>query len=546
MSTIADFNNNPGNLKPQGFTYKGQIGIDDQGFAVFATKEAGRNALIQDIQIKQRDGFNTPHSFINKYAPAGKENKEEGRDNYKIGMAGHLGLKDTNAPFPEGSAEKIADFITSFESGTQLSQTQKDLKEADPNNPFAAGVPLADKARQPEATQITEPPPPPKTFQEKTERFIEEADPMYGAGAGALINMAGSKLVKPPLTPTELASASAQDKLDLTRRKLQEIVPQGAENLQETYAQSKGEVERIKNEQRLLEMQLKSIPPASPPPAPTPQEQLKIEARKIAGAGAPYNTVQAFASERVPYSLASQAIDMTHGEGHGKGAHDIVDVFNQGKQKAANLGMSDFVLAGEKGPGELYLPNDLADPKNAEIQQRVDANQNQQAIFEQQQEQERLRLQAELDRIRQERATQGTRQNVLAGQMSDVKPLQRSMTKLEIDAEAARLKAARAKQNPNITAQDVLNKGKAVGRPVAGGLAGYYGVMSAQQALERYKAGDRSEAVMQALGALSATASLVPPVGKTLSGVKKAGALGAVGMAGREIYNRLTKENPPQ
>ena len=36
MSTLAEYNNNPGNLKPpKGVTYEGQIGVDDNGFAVF-------------------------------------------------------------------------------------------------------------------------------------------------------------------------------------------------------------------------------------------------------------------------------------------------------------------------------------------------------------------------------------------------------------------------------------------------------------------------------------------------------------------------------
>jgi hypothetical protein len=179
MSTVADYNNNPGNLKPQGFTYKDQIGVDDRGFAIFATKEAGRNALIQDIQIKQKKGINTPQSFIDKYAPAGSENSEESRDNYKIGMAGHLGLKNTNSPFPENSAEKIADFITSFERG---SQTTQEAPKADPNNPFAAGVPLADKARQASTTEGTTDTTPP------AEDFV---DPATAAGVGALVSGVG-------------------------------------------------------------------------------------------------------------------------------------------------------------------------------------------------------------------------------------------------------------------------------------------------------------------------------------------------------------------
>ena len=426
----------------------------------------------------------------------------------------------------------------------QSTKSEDASKQDNPNNPFASGVPLADKIREGKEEETTNKIP--TTLLEKASELFNQVDPAYGAGAGAIANVAGAQFVKPPLTPAEIASLAAEKKLQLSRLALRDAAPMGFEDIQESYDKSQGELERIKNEQKLKEMQLKSMPPASPPAAPTPQEQFEIESRKISGAGAPYNTVQAFANERVPYSLASQAIDMTHNEGHGKGAHDIVDVFNQGAQKTANLGLSDYKLTGEKGLGELYLPPELADPKNAEIQQRVETNQNQQAIFAQQQEQERLRLQAELDQLREQRASHGSQHNALAGQVRDVKPLKKAVSAAEQAAELAKYKASLKAQNPITTPQDLLNKGKSVGRTVTGGVAGYYGVMSAQQALERYNAGDRSEAVMQALGALSAGASLVPAVNPKLSALKKAGALGAGGMGLREIYRRLTQEPPAQ
>ena len=38
MSTLAEYNNNPGNLRPPaGVKYDGQIGVDENGFAIFGT-----------------------------------------------------------------------------------------------------------------------------------------------------------------------------------------------------------------------------------------------------------------------------------------------------------------------------------------------------------------------------------------------------------------------------------------------------------------------------------------------------------------------------
>jgi hypothetical protein len=119
MSTLAEYNNNPGNLRPpQGVKYEGQIGVDENGFAVFENKDYGRRALINDIEIKLKRGLNSPDKFIERYAPRGNENPQEAQDNYKVWLAGSLGLESTNQPFPKDSAEKIADAIAQFESGT--------------------------------------------------------------------------------------------------------------------------------------------------------------------------------------------------------------------------------------------------------------------------------------------------------------------------------------------------------------------------------------------------------------------------------------------
>ena len=123
MGTIAQDYNNPGNLRPpKGVTYDGQIGIGDHGFAIFETPEAGKTALINDIQHKVGNGLNTPDSFIDKYSPSG-DNTDESRDNYKIHLMKQLGLKSSDEPFPKDSHEKIADAIAHFESGLPNAET---------------------------------------------------------------------------------------------------------------------------------------------------------------------------------------------------------------------------------------------------------------------------------------------------------------------------------------------------------------------------------------------------------------------------------------
>jgi hypothetical protein len=125
MTNRADVNNNPGNLRPPGGKedyYQGQIGIDDRGFAIFRSKEFGQRALLGDINAKISQGLNTPEKFIDKYAPAGKDNEENSEDsriNYKLKLASELGLKSTAEPFPKDSANRIAGIIYDFESGNR-------------------------------------------------------------------------------------------------------------------------------------------------------------------------------------------------------------------------------------------------------------------------------------------------------------------------------------------------------------------------------------------------------------------------------------------
>jgi len=66
-SKIAIRNNNPGNLK-----YAGQAGAtqDSSGFAVFATPEAGAQALINDLTFKQKSGkYATINDLMKVYSP---------------------------------------------------------------------------------------------------------------------------------------------------------------------------------------------------------------------------------------------------------------------------------------------------------------------------------------------------------------------------------------------------------------------------------------------------------------------------------------------
>ena len=138
MSTLAEYNNNPGNLRPaKGVKYEGMIGVDENGFAVFETPKFGEQALINDLTHKlEKRGISTPSAFVDMYSPASAENSEEARDNYKIYIAHKLGLKGTNEPFPKNAVPLLTKAVTNFEGGKwqeDLNAKTSENAEANPN-----------------------------------------------------------------------------------------------------------------------------------------------------------------------------------------------------------------------------------------------------------------------------------------------------------------------------------------------------------------------------------------------------------------------------
>jgi hypothetical protein len=232
-------------------------------------------------------------------------------------------------------------------------------------------------------------------------------------------------------------------------------------------------------------------------------------------------------------------------------------------EKIKRLGAGDYGLVTTEGGVQLQLPPTTVAERQADIEKQTQANQSevdqraeqarlQQEAQAQKLEQQRLAYEADLERLRQERAQAGQQLNEVTGQKRTVAPLQRALTKAETDAEIARRKLERAKQQPNAAGRVLESAGVgstkmgAVPRAITGGGLGYLGVMSYQEAVKRFQAGDTSEAVLQALQAGSAGAAMLPPAGKTATKVRGAGVLGTIGLGGYQAGRRLLKDRPPE
>jgi TolA-binding protein len=388
-----------------------------------------------------------------------------------------------------------------------------------------------------------------------------------GAGVNALLPMLTDPKISPRVDTGRAQEAEllARDRLELARRNLESAAPQGVGDLEDQFRQSQGELERLKNEQRLTQERLKALPKTAPviePPAPSSPfpQQVDAPSRTKAGDAGAVSWVHAM-SDDVPEVVANKALNM-RGD-NPRGGQAIIDANMAAMQKQADLGMGDFGLIRTEGGVQLALPPTTVAERQADIERqtkesqaelesRTEQSRIQQDLLTQRQEQERLRLQSELDVDRKLLASAGQRHNVIAGQTKTAAPLQRALTKAETDAEIARRKLARAQQQPSAAGRVLEGAGVGstkmgtVPRAITGSGLGYLGVMSYQEALERFKAGDTSEGVLQALQAGSAGAAMLPPAGKTMTKARGAGVLGTLGLGGYQAGRRLLKDRPPE
>jgi hypothetical protein len=108
-------NNNPGNLK-YGTPWKGVVGVDPKGFAIFDTMENGVRALGKDLTAKQNRGLNTIREIIYVYAPPSDNNPTP---SYVNKVAEWVGIGPDDVLIPDDLPALISAVIR-FENGKTL------------------------------------------------------------------------------------------------------------------------------------------------------------------------------------------------------------------------------------------------------------------------------------------------------------------------------------------------------------------------------------------------------------------------------------------
>jgi hypothetical protein len=581
MTSVADFNNNPGNLRPKGFTYKGQIGVDERGFAIFENKDAGRSALIQDIRAKQRQGLNNPNAFIDKYTPAMAENPEEGRDNYKIRMAQHLGLKSTTDPFPKGSEEKIADLIAAIEGGESPAPAGKE--ESGTKKPFEDYKP-----RVHTQGDIEPPPPLEKTGVEKAIDFATDVggsvvnkvveNPELPAAAGlGLIKGTLEKVLQNPekhlvgegeKTPQQVQSArdaarAAQTRVGEVERIASSREPIDVDSLQREFEMRKMGKELMEDELREAQKNLKGLPKTYVPPE-VPAASVATEAAenisagrasgpKIEGDSGTRNWMIQEAGQK--HQLPEAVLDMATGKSKDSptGGKALIDQDLKNIQKINELGMGDTKLTTTPSGVQLQLPANVASDLEGELAAKQAQQIADQKALADQVEAKRLAAEADLARQRQMaeiRLEQARKSKISAGERAaEAKrkanaAQQRSAAQARSDAaklETAQISARTAQQTAKEAAaaqpSGLTMATREAGRrfaekaPIIGNVLGAAGAtLSTDEAIDRYKKGDYSGAVLGTIEAALNAASMAPPTSPAGLMTKGVGTVGSLGM----------------
>ena len=452
----------------------------------------------------------------------------------------------------------------------QPAKTQDDEEAPKKESPFENYESESSKFKREQEEAARNAPPKPNPEDEQGGIGAPEAGAITGAIANVLFPRLTSpeKAVKMDTGKAEEANLLAQDRLELARRNLESANPT---DIEDVYRQSQGELERLKNEQRLAQERLKGLSKASPatealaPSSPFPQatREGRASGPKIEGDSGTRNWMIQEAGQK--HQLPEAVLDLATGKTKDSptGGKALIDQDLANLEKIKQIGAGDYSLVTTEGGVQLQLPPTTVAERQADIEKQSQANQEevqqraeqarlQQQAQAQQMEQQRLAYEAELERLRQERAQAGQQFNEVTGQRKAVAPLQRALTKAENDAEIAKRRLARAQQQPNATGRVLQNVGAgsaqmgALPKIGVGAGAGYLGVMSYQEALERYKAGDYSEAVLKALEAGAATAAVLPPAGKKMTKARGAGVLGGLGLGTYELGRRLLRDAPPE
>ena len=391
-----------------------------------------------------------------------------------------------------------------------------------------------------EGQRIAQEPPPPPVEREGVVNKEDAA--LAGAGAGLAAGIVAGNTKQ----PTSPRLEAAQERLQVARDKLDEIRSRAGtgvslDDLENELRMRQLAAQQAADELRMAQAELRAT--TRPTPASAAAEVADdLPGRKVPGASGASNWVRAMGQD-VPDVVAETAENMR--KDNPKGGQAIIDRDVAAKQKIQQLGASDYKLTGQ-GKGQLMLPPELAAEKTAALESELTQRQAADAA-----ERTRLANEAESRRIAAENRAELARRERQRSGMA-----RREADQAVKQARTAQGQVQRAQSGVNVAQQAVERAGAAkpgvlgqVGAATAkvapkalGVISGAATGMAAMEAIDKFKQGDYSGAVLPTLEATFGVMSMLPPAHPILLALRGLGTAGGAALLGYEGYKAVRGE----
>lgn len=405
-------------------------------------------------------------------------------------------------------------------------------------NPFGSG--------ETEAQRIAnEPPPPPAQGGAAPQNRGDAA--LYGAGAG----LAAGVIAGNTKLPTSPRYDSAVERLRVAQDKLSELqgrASAGASvpDLENEFRMRQSAATQAADELKAAQAELKALNKAPSVASVAGEVAEDVAGRKVPGASGASNWVRAMGQD-VPDVLVETAENMR--KDNPKGGQAIIDRDVAAKQKIQQIGASDYKLTGQ-GKGQLMLPPDLAAERAAALEGELAGRQASGLA-----EQKRLAAETESRRIgaqnreeiaRQQRQQSGMARRDVDQALKEARTTQSQVQKAESGVNVAQQAAERAgAAKPGALGQVGAFTAK-VAPKALGVISGAATGMAAMEAIDRFKKGDYSGAVLPTLEAAFGVMSMLPPYNPVTLALRGLGTVGGTALAGYEGYKAYKGEPQPQ
>jgi hypothetical protein len=411
---------------------------------------------------------------------------------------------------------------------------------AQEENPFGSGPT--------EAQRISQEPDRKVVVEGEREGMSSDDAALYGAVAGLGAGVVAGNTKQP--VPPRLEAA--QERLRVAQDKLAEVQSRAGSgaslgDLEKEFRISQTNAALAAQELKAAEAEFKSLNKA-PPPSVTPSADDmpgRASGPRVPGASASSNYAKAIAGQehQLPEKLLAQVEDYT--KSNPKGAHSVVQKDLANLERIKRLGAGDYSLSGT-GPGQLMVPPDVAASKNAamdaELSARQSADAAERARLASEAEAKRIGAQSRVEALRKQREQSGLARRDADQAVKQARTAQAQTQRAQSGVNVAQQALDRASEAKPGALSQLGGATAKVAPKVLGVISGAATGMAAMEAIDKFKQGDYSGAVLPTLEATFGVMSMLPPSHPILLALRGLGTAGGAALMGYEGYKAVRGE----